>query len=54
VVDAQDLVLAHHPVQPGVQFPCRVQVVAERFLDGDLAVAHKLGRCEVLYDGSEQ
>jgi hypothetical protein len=41
MVDAQDLVVAQHLVQPGVQFARRVQVVAERFLDGDPAVAHE-------------
>jgi hypothetical protein len=37
VVDAQDLALAQHPVQPGIQRAGRVQVVAKWLLDGDPA-----------------
>ena len=54
VVDEQDLVVAQHMVQPGVQFARRVQVVAERFLDRDPAVAQEPGRSEVLDDRAEK
>ena len=54
MVDAQDLVVAQHMAQPGVQFARRVQVVAERFLDRDPAVAHELGCAEVHDDRAEK
>ena len=54
VVDTQDLVLAQDRVQPGVQVAGRAQVVAERLLDGNPAVAQELGLAEVFDDGSEQ
>jgi hypothetical protein len=54
VIDAQDLALAQQPVQPGVQFVGRRQVVSERLLDRDPAVAQELRRAELLDDGGEQ
>jgi hypothetical protein len=53
VVDAQDLALAQQPVQPGVQLVGRRQVVAERLLDRDPAVAQELRRAELVDDGGE-
>ena len=50
VIDAQDLALAQQPVQPGVQLAGRRQVVAERLLDRDPAVAQELRRAELLHD----
>jgi hypothetical protein len=41
-------------VQAGIQRAGRVQVVAERLLDGDPAVAQEVRRREVLDDGAEQ
>jgi hypothetical protein len=46
--------LAQQPVQPGVQLASRGQVVAERLLDRDSALAQEPGRAEVLHDGAEQ
>ena len=54
MIDAQDLALAQQPVQPGVQLAGRGQVVAERLLDRDPALAQQPGRAEVLHDGAEQ
>jgi hypothetical protein len=54
VVDAQDLALAQQPVQPGIQLASRRQVVAERLLDCDPAVAQQLRRAELLHDKAEQ
>jgi hypothetical protein len=54
VVDAQDLALGQQPVQPGVQVAGRGQVVPERLLDRDPAVAQQPGRAEVLHDGAKQ
>jgi hypothetical protein len=54
VIEAQDLALAQQPVQAGVQFAGRRQVVAERLLDRDPAVTQELCRAEVLDDGGEQ
>jgi hypothetical protein len=54
VIDAPDLALAQQPVQPGVQLASRRQVVAERLLDRDPAVAQQLRRAELPDDGGEQ
>src|SRR5579875_3601119 len=54
VVDAQDLVLGQHLVQPVVEGAGGCQVVTERFLHGDPCAVQQARRGEVLDDRAEQ
>ena len=57
VVDAKDRRLGEHGLRHGIQFACRREISAERFLDDDPRVLRQtcnLRLCQVLDDGAEQ
>ena len=54
MVDAQDLVLAQHLAELGVERPGRLEVVAEGLLDDDAGVLGQAGVGEAVDDGGEE